>query len=86
MVPLTLANEPKKGTLPRVARYSVYGPIVGSVAMRDAYAQLSIGMVWGVAIGAGLGHALFDNMAMGVAVGVAVGAGIAGVLFAANDE
>ena len=54
--------------------------------MRDAYAQLGVGMVWGVAVGAGLGLALFDNLAMGVAVGVAVGAGIAGVLFAANDD
>jgi hypothetical protein len=54
--------------------------------MRDAYAQLGVGMVWGVAVGGGLGLALFDNLAMGVAVGVAVGAGIAGVLFAANDD
>jgi hypothetical protein len=57
-----------------------------NVAMRDAYAQLGIGMIWGVTIGGALGLAVFDSMAMGAAVGIAIGAGIAGVLFAANDD
>jgi hypothetical protein len=69
------------------ARYALLGISNSTeVVMRDAYAQLGVGMVWGVAVGGGLGLALFDNLAMGVAVGVAVGAGIAGVLFAANDD
>jgi len=55
-------------------------------AMRDAYAQLGIGMVWGVAIGGALGFALFNSIAMGAAVGIAIGASIAGVLFAASDD
>jgi len=54
--------------------------------MHDAYLQLGIGMVWGVAIGASLGFALLDNVAMGIVVGVAIGASIAGILFAASDE
>jgi hypothetical protein len=54
--------------------------------MRDACAQLGLGMVWGVTIGGALGLALFDSVAMGAAVGIAVGASIAGVLFAANDD
>ena len=55
-------------------------------AMRDAYAQLGIGMVWGVTIGGALGFALFNSIAMGAAVGIAIGASIAGVLFAANED
>jgi hypothetical protein len=86
MVPLTLANALQRELCRASRAIEFVVPLLGGFAMRDAYAQLSIGMVWGVAIGAGLGQALFDNMAMGVAVGIAVGAGIAGVLFAANDD
>ena len=54
--------------------------------MHDGFAQLAIGVVWGITIAAVLGTALVDNAAMAAGVGLALASVIGSILFTLADQ